>query len=141
MTRVIEQQGQFLDTMKFTLNEWLKMFGFSVGIGDAYMDDKDKTTETQIDNIINDIEPQVEEYIKTHQHLDSVQLEKGINNMLNKVVGDVGEIVLKNLKRDNNFMQMVVSGSKGNEKQYCSDYWIIGRSKCCRKTYWVRVPS
>lgn len=118
--------GQFLDTMKFTLNEWLRMHGFSVGIGDAYMDDKDKKIETQINNIINQIEVDVEKYIATHQHLDSEQLEKEINDQLNKVVGDVGSIVLKHLKKDNNLMQMVVSGSKGNENNIAQIIGLLG---------------
>lgn len=118
--------GQFLDTMKFTLNEWMKGHGFSVGIGDAYMDDKDKKIETQINNIISGIESGVEQYIATHTHLDLEQLEKGINDMLNKVVGDVGELVLKHLRKDNNFMQMVISGSKGNENNIGQIIGLLG---------------
>ena len=118
--------GEFLDTMKFTLNEWLKLHGFSVGIGDAYMDDKEGKIEAQINDIINGIEPDVQQYIKTHKHLDPEQLESGINNKLNKVVGDVGQLVLKHLRKDNNFMQMVVSGSKGNENNIAQIIGLLG---------------
>lgn len=118
--------GQFLDTLKYTLNEWLKTHGFTVGIGDAYMDDKNKKIETQINNTINQIKTKVEQYIKDHSHLDDKLLEIDINNMLNRVVGDVGELVLKHLKKDNNFMQMVVCGSKGNETNIAQIIGLLG---------------
>lgn len=118
--------GQFLDTMKFTLNEWLKMHGFTVGIRDAKMDDADGSVSEKIDKLIDNIEKNVETYIATHSHLDAEQLETGINDKLNKVVGDVGELVLKHLKRDNNLMQMVVSGSKGNENNIAQIIGMLG---------------
>jgi DNA-directed RNA polymerase II subunit RPB1 len=90
--------GQFLDTLKFTLNEWLKTHGFSVGIGDAYMNDKDKKIENQIEETIKNVEKEVEKYIITHVHLPPDQIENGINDLLNRVVGDVGAVLLKHLK-------------------------------------------
>ncbi len=120
------EAGKFLDILKFTLNEWLKTHGFSVGIGDAYMDDEDGTIASQINQTIKNVEASVEKYIMTHSHLDKEQIETGINNILNRVVGDVGAVVLKHLKSNNRLMQMVVSGSKGNENNIAQIIGLLG---------------
>lgn len=120
------EAGLFLDTLKFALNEWLKTHGFTVGISDAYMADDGGEIETQIQSMIDGIEDDVDGYIEDHARLDEEQLEDGINNMLNKKVGDVGEIVLKHLAQNNNLMQMVVSGSKGGEMNIAQIIGLLG---------------
>ena len=122
----VDASAQFLDTLKFTLNEWLKNQGFSVGIGDAYMEDKDKTIEQQLQNKKEEVSKSVEQFISTHGHLSSSQLESGINDTLNRVVGDVGQIVLKHIKRTNRLMHMVIGGSKGNETNIAQIIGMLG---------------
>ena len=122
----VDASAQFLDTLKFTLNEWLKNQGFSVGIGDAYMEDKDKTIEQQLQAKKEEVSKSVEQFISTHGHLSSSQLESGINDTLNRVVGDVGQIVLKHIKRTNRLMHMVIGGSKGNETNIAQIIGMLG---------------
>ena len=122
----VDASAQFLDTVHYTLNEWLKGQGFSVGISDCYMEDKDKSIETQINEKIEQIPISVEKYIAENKHLSPELLESGINEMLNKVLYSVGKLVSENIKKDNRLLQMVVGGSKGNDTNIAQIIGLLG---------------
>ena len=114
------QASQFVDDLQNIITEYMKTSSFSVGISDLIAD---KTTQ---DNIIHVITTQKQE---VHSIIEKVHLgifendtsatnnshfESSINNVLNKATEQAGKIGRKSLSKNNRFMMIVNSGSKGN---------------------------
>ena len=114
------QASQFVDDMQNVITEYMKTSSFSVGISDLIADRK-----TQ-DNIIHAITTQKQEVksIIEKVHLGTFEnntsatnnsdFETSINNVLNKATEQAGKIGRKSLSKNNRFMMIVNSGSKGN---------------------------
>src|SRR6056300_1506107 len=114
------QSSQFVDDLQNIITEYMKTSSFSVGISDLIADKK-----TQ-DNIIHAITTQKQEVksIIEKVHLgifenntsatNNTEFETRINNVLNKATEQAGKIGRKSLSKNNRFMMIVNSGSKGN---------------------------
>jgi DNA-directed RNA polymerase II subunit RPB1 len=114
------QASQFVDDLQNVITEYMKSSSFSVGISDLIADKK-----TQ-DNIIHAITTQKQEVqsIIEQVHLgtfenntsttNNTHFETNINNVLNKATEQAGKIGRKSLSKNNRFMMIVDSGSKGN---------------------------
>jgi DNA-directed RNA polymerase II subunit RPB1 len=114
------QASQFVDDMQNVITEYMATSSFSVGISDLIADRK-----TQ-DNIIHAITTQKQE-VKTiieNVHLgtfenntsttNNSEFETSINNVLNKATEQAGKIGRKSLSKNNRFLMIVNSGSKGS---------------------------
>ena len=109
----------FIDDLQNVITEYMKTSAFSVGISDLVANRK-----TQ-DAIIHEITKQKQEvqsliekvHMGTFENNTSLtnnaQFETSVNNVLNKATEQAGKISRKSLSKDNRFVMIVNSGSKG----------------------------
>jgi DNA-directed RNA polymerase II subunit RPB1 len=109
----------FIDDLQNVITEYMKSSAFSVGISDLVANRK-----TQ-DAIIHEIAKQKQEvqsiiekvHMGTFENNTSLtnnaQFETSVNNVLNKATEQAGKISRKSLSKDNRFVMIVNSGSKG----------------------------
>ena len=109
----------FIDDLQNIITEYMKTSAFSVGISDLVANRK-----TQ-DSIIHEIAKQKQEVQslieKVHKgtfenntsNTNNLQFETSVNNILNKATEQAGKISRKSLAKDNRFVMIVNSGSKG----------------------------
>jgi len=101
---------RFIDNIQFVCNAWLLVHGFSVGLKDCLVQGKKQTQE--IEDVLRKC------YIEA-EHIKSTTSHEGIKEMrisaaLSKA-RDIGlRIAKESLSEDNNFLQTVNSGSKGD---------------------------
>lgn len=101
---------KFLDEIQFITNAWLLIDGFSVGLKDCLIEDKEKTEE--IKDIIKKCFIEAEG-IKTTTNHPAIR-EIRITAALSKAK-DIGLRIAKNaFKKDNNLLSTIISGSKGD---------------------------
>ena len=113
--------AQFIDDLQNIVTEYMKQSAFSVGISDLITDSK---TNEKIVTIITDKKTDVKNLIdqvkigvfennsgKTNEE----EFETKVNNILSKAQNDAGREALNNLSKDNRFVVMFNSGSKGSE--------------------------
>uniref|UniRef100_A0A6C0IPB4 DNA-directed RNA polymerase n=1 Tax=viral metagenome TaxID=1070528 RepID=A0A6C0IPB4_9ZZZZ len=114
------QSSQFIDDMQNIITEYMKSSSFSVGISDLIAD---KKTQDNIIHAITTQKQEVESIIeKVHLGIfenntsasNHTEFETKINNVLNKATEQAGKIGRKSLSKNNRFMMIVNSGSKGN---------------------------
>jgi DNA-directed RNA polymerase II subunit RPB1 len=108
-----------LDSLQNTVESFLVMNGFSVGISDLIADED---TKRKIDEKIQERKKQVEQVI-LQVHLDlfdnntgktnQQEFEDQIFGILNKATSDAGSIGQESLSTKNRLLAMVRSGSKG----------------------------
>jgi DNA-directed RNA polymerase beta' subunit len=112
--------ANFIDDLQNIINEYMKSSSFSVGVSDLIAN---KKTQDQIIKIISDQKMEVQsELEKLHlgifendtSNTNMVQFETNINNILNKATEQAGKEGRKSLSKDNRFLMIVNSGSKGN---------------------------
>ena len=112
--------ADFIDDLQNIINEYMKSSSFSVGVSDLIAN---KKTQDQIIKIISDQKMEVQsELEKLHlgifendtSNTNMVQFETNINNILNKATEQAGKEGRKSLNKDNRFLMIVNSGSKGN---------------------------
>jgi DNA-directed RNA polymerase beta' subunit len=108
-----------LDSLQNTVENFLVLNGFSVGISDLIADED---TKKQIDIQIQERKKQVEQFI-LQVHLDlfdnntgktnQQEFEDQIFGILNQATSDAGSLGQKSLSTENRLLAMVRSGSKG----------------------------
>jgi len=112
--------ANFIDDLQNIITEYMKSSSFSVGVSDLIAN---KKTQDQIIRIINDQKMEVQvELEKLHLGIfvndtsksNMVHFETNINNILNKATEQAGKEGRKSLSKDNRFLMIVNSGSKGN---------------------------
>ena len=112
--------ANFIDDIQNIVTEYMKSSSFSVGVSDLIAN---KKTQDQIIKIINDQKMEVQsELEKLHLGIfendtsksNLVQFETNINNILNKATEQAGKEGRKSLSKNNRFLMIVNSGSKGN---------------------------
>ena len=112
--------ANFNDDLQNIVTEYMKTSSFSVGISDLV---SDKNTQTEIIKIIKDQKEQVQSLIdKVHLGVfenntaksNLVEFETMVNNTLNTATEKSGKIGRKSLSKDNRFLMIVESGSKGS---------------------------
>lgn len=109
----------FIDDLQQVVTEYMKTSSFSVGISDLIAN---KVTQEKIVQIITDKKMEVQtELDKLHlgifkndtSNSNMVQFETTVNNILNKATELSGKEGRKSLSKDNRFLMIVESGSKG----------------------------
>jgi DNA-directed RNA polymerase II subunit RPB1 len=112
--------SNFVDDLQGIITEYMKTSSFSVGISDLIAN---KKTQEAIIQAVNTQKMEVQSIIqKVHLGIfknetansNSVEFEKSINNILNKATEQSGKIGRESLSRDNRFLIIVESGSKGS---------------------------
>ena len=115
-----EHAAQFIDDIQNVITEYMKSSAFSVGISDLVANRK-----TQ-DAIIQEITKQKQDVYtlidKVHMGTfenetsasNNVEFETNVNNILNEATKQAGTISRKSLNKDNRFIMIVNSGSKGS---------------------------
>ena len=114
------QACDFIDDMQNIVTEYMKSSAFSVGISDLVAN-----RQTQ-DSIIQEIAKQKQEvqsliervHLGTFENNTSAtnyaEFETNVNNILNEATNQAGKISRKSLGKDNRFLMIVNSGSKGS---------------------------
>jgi DNA-directed RNA polymerase II subunit RPB1 len=109
----------FIDDLQQVVTEYMKTSSFSVGISDLIAN---KVTQEKIVQIITEKKMEVQtELDKLHlgifkndtSNSNMVQFETTVNNILNKATELSGKEGRKSLSKDNRFLMIVESGSKG----------------------------
>ena len=112
--------ARFIDNLQNVVTEYMKSSAFSVGISDLVAN---KKTQEQIIRIIHDKKSEVQMVVdKVHlgifendtSNTNMVQFETTVNNILNQATAESGKEGRKSLNKDNRFVMIVNSGSKGS---------------------------
>lgn len=112
--------ANFIDDLQNIITEYMKTCSFSVGISDLIAN---KTTMESIIQAINKQKIEVQSIIeKIHLGIfenntandNMTEFESQVNRILNKATDESGRIGRDSLSKDNRFLQIVSSGSKGN---------------------------
>ena len=110
----------FIDDLQNVITEYMKTSSFSVGISDLVAN---KVTQDRIIQIITEKKSEVQsELDKLHlgifenetSNSNMVQFETTVNNILNKATELSGKEGRKSLNKNNRFLMIVESGSKGS---------------------------
>lgn len=111
-----EAASHFIDCVQFASNNWLLVSGFSIGLGDCFVQESGEGGRASKEQEIRDV------VLKCFMEADNIKLttshpgirEMRVNATLNKAK-DVGLRIAKEaLASDNNFLSTVNSGSKGD---------------------------
>lgn len=112
--------AEFVDDLQNIVTEYMKVSSFSVGISDLIAN---KKTNDEIVQVINNQKMNVQKIIdKVHlgifenntAYSNINEFETMVNNTLNKATEESGKIGRKSLNKNNRFMMIVESGSKGS---------------------------
>ena len=112
--------ANFNDDLQNIVTEYMKSSSFSVGISDLIAN---KKTNDEIIQVITAQKLDVQQLIdKVHLGIfentgassNAVDFETKVNNLLNKATEQSGKIGRKSLSKDNRFLMIVESGSKGS---------------------------
>ena len=113
--------AKFVDDLQNVVTEYMKSTAFSVGISDLISDQK---TNDEIIQVITKKKADVKNLIDQVQigifenntgKTNEEEFETQVNSILNQATSEAGKIGLKNLSKDNRFVTMVNSGSKGSD--------------------------
>ena len=112
--------SNFIDDLQNVVTEYMKTSSYSVGVSDLVAD---KTTQNKIIQAITKQKLEVQALIdKVHlgifennmAHSNSSEFELQVNNILTKARDESGRVARDSLSKDNRFLMIVKSGSKGN---------------------------
>ena len=112
--------SQFIDDLQSIVTEYMKSTCFSVGISDLI---SNKATTDAIKDVISDKKKEVSSIIdEVHLNIfenktgksNQEEFENRIKNILNTALNKSGNIGIENLDKENRFVSLVTSGSKGN---------------------------
>jgi DNA-directed RNA polymerase beta' subunit len=112
--------ADYNDNLQNIVTEYMKTSSFSVGISDLIADRKTneeiaeciKRQKVEVQTIIDKVHLGIFE--NTTANSNMTQFELGVSNILNKATENAGKIGKKSLSKDNRFLMIVNSGSKGN---------------------------
>ena len=125
LSRVVNDFGNmaasnYIDDLQQVITEYMKTSAYSVGISDLISDRK--TTESIL-QIIDGKKTDVQQLMdKVHLGIlenntgksNMIEFETQVNNILNKATEQSGSTAVKSLSKNNRFVIMVNSGSKGS---------------------------
>lgn len=112
--------SNFIDDLQNIITEYMKTSSYSVGVSDLIAD---KATNQKILQAITKQKLEVQSLIdKVHLGIfenntvnnNSVEFEMQVNKILNKAMDESGKVARDSLNKDNRFLMIVNSGSKGN---------------------------
>lgn len=120
--------ASFVDNIQFLTNAWLEINVASVGIDDCLIGNKEKTTE--IKSVIHKYFIEADQMQATTDN--PIIREMRINCSLNKAK-DIGlKIAKDSLRKDNNFISTVTSGSKGDYFNIAQITGLLGQQNIMR---------
>ena len=132
----------FIDNLQSIVTEYMKTTGFSVGMSDLISNEK---TTLAINQVILDKKKEVANIID-QIHLGILENKSGrpndehfetqVNNILNKASSDAGKIGIEQLSKQNRFVTIVTSGSKGNTLNISQMISCLGQQNVDNK----RIP-
>ena len=111
---------KFIDNLQNVITEYMKTSSFSVGISDLIAD---QDTKTSILKIVADRKQEVQEVIdrvhigtfeNSSAHTNAQEFELKVTNILNKAQEQSGKKGSESLSKNNRFLKIVNSGSKGS---------------------------
>ena len=111
---------RFIDDLQNIITEYMKSSSFSVGISDLIANKKTKQEILQVvDKQKKDVDDLIQElhlgiYENTSAYSNAVDFETRVNNILNKATEQAGKIGRNSLNKQNRFLMIVNSGSKGS---------------------------
>lgn len=113
----VESTKQFIDDTQRLINNFNLWHGFSVGVGDVYIPPKVydqinlmfQTKELKVEQLITEVE-------NNPEFMTQDLFEHKLFSELNIVRDDVSKIIIENMSPTNSFNVMLLSGSKGDEK-------------------------
>ena len=132
----------FNDNLQNIVTEYLKTSAYSVGISDLI---SNKSTQTQILTTIARQKAEVQELIdKVHLGVfenntarsNNSEFETSVANILNKATDEAGKIGRDSLDKNNRFLIIVNSGSKGNPTNIAQMISCLGQTSVDGK----RIP-
>ena len=112
--------SNFIDDLQNIVTEYMKTSSFSVGVSDLIADRK---TAAEIIQVITDQKMEVQNVIdqvhlgifkNTTASTNNVEFETRVNNLLNKATEKSGKKGRESLSKNNRFLMIVNSGSKGS---------------------------
>ena len=112
--------ADFIDQLQAVVTEYMKTSSFSVGVSDLIAN---RATQTQIIQAITSQKLEVQTVMeKVHlgifenntSNTNMMEFETRVNNILNKATEQSGKIGRTSLGKDNRFLMIVNSGSKGS---------------------------
>lgn len=112
--------ANFIDDLQNIITEYMKTSSFSVGISDLMADYK---TNSEIIQAIADKKIEVQSIINqlhlgtfrnTTTNTTNIEFERCVNNVLNQATEEASKIGRKSLNKENRFLKIVNSGSKGS---------------------------
>jgi len=113
--------AKFVDDLQNVVTEYMKTSSFSVGISDLISNQKTNDEiiqvitkkKTDVKNLIDQV--QIGIFENNTGKTNEEEFETQVNSILNQATSEAGKIGLKNLSKDNRFVIMVNSGSKGSD--------------------------
>ena len=111
---------QFIDDLQNIITEYMRTSSFSVGISDLIANNK---TKQEIVQVVNKQKEDVQELIQelhlgiyenSSAYNNATDFEMRVNNILNKATESAGKIGRTSLSKQNRFLMIVNSGSKGS---------------------------
>ena len=111
---------QFIDDLQNIITEYMRTSSFSVGISDLIANKKTKQEILQVvDKQKQDVQELIQEihlgvYENDSAYNNMNDFEMRVNNILNKATEQAGKIGRNSLNKQNRFLMIVNSGSKGS---------------------------
>ena len=111
---------QFIDDLQNIITEYMKTSSYSVGISDLIANKKTKQEILQVvSKQKQDVQDLIQElhlgiYENTSAYSNAMDFETRVNNILNKATEQAGKIGRNSLSKQNRFLMIVNSGSKGS---------------------------
>ena len=111
---------KFIDDLQNVITEYMKTSSFSVGVSDLIANKKTKQEILQVvqkqKQDVNDLiqELHLGIYENSSAYTNAIDFETRVNNILNKATEQAGKIGRNSLSKDNRFLMIINSGSKGS---------------------------
>jgi len=114
------KSAEFVDDLQNVVTEYMKTSSFSVGISDLIANKKTNdeivqiinTQKMGVQNIIDKVHLGIFENNTAYSNMN--EFETMVNNTLNKATEESGKVGRKSLNKNNRFIMIVESGSKGS---------------------------
>ena len=112
--------ANFIDDLQNIITEYMNVSGYSVGISDLIADNNTKNKiiqainnqKLEVSNIIEKVHLGIFENKTSRSNMDEFEIQ--VNSKLNSAATESGKIARNSLSKDNRFLMIVNSGSKGS---------------------------
>ena len=112
--------SNFIDDLQNIITEYMKTSSYSVGVSDLIADKSTNQKiiqailkqKTEVQSLIDKVHLGV--FVNNTVNSNSAEFEVQVNKILNKAMDESGKVARDSLDKDNRFLMIVNSGSKGN---------------------------